>query len=219
MANLKRAIVLGGTGLVGSALTELLLNDHSYGKVILISRRPLKISHPKLQVLMVDFENLEEYKLEFQGDVLFSCLGTTIKKAKTKENQFKVDYTYQYDIASICAENDIKNYVLVSSIGANEKSSTFYTRIKGELEVAVNKLNFKNISILRPSFLEGDRKEFRLGEKIGLVLIKIISIFPFLKKYHGIKATTVAKCMIVCAKQNRSGIFESHEIKKMVTNY
>ena len=216
MSGLKRAIVLGGTGLVGTQLTQLLLNDSRFGKVVFISRRPLKLSHPKLQILLVDFDDLEEYKLEFQGDVLFSCLGTTIKKAKTKENQYKVDFTYQYDIAKFCAENEVPNYVLVSSIGANAKSNSFYPKIKGELELAVQKLNFKTCAILRPSFLEGDRAEFRLGEKIGLIIIKLISIFPFLKKYHGIKASIVAKGMIVCDQQNIAGILESHEIKKVV---
>ena len=211
---LKVAIVLGATGLVGEELTNQLILDDSFGKIVVISRRPLKLNHPKIQVLLVDFDNLAEHALDLQGDVLFSCLGTTIKIAKTKEAQYKVDYTYQYNVANICAENGVEHYVLISSLGANSKSGVFYNKMKGELEEAVLKLPFKFISILQPSVLDGNRKEFRLGEKIGIIIMKIIGFLPILNNYRVANVKKVAKCMINCVKNKKTGIINNYFITK-----
>lgn len=209
---LKIALVLGATGLVGEELTQQLIKDESFGKIVIISRRPLKLNHPKIQVLIVDFDNLSEHALDFQGDVLFSSLGTTIKNARTKEAQYKVDYTYQYNVAKICAENGVHHYVLVSAIGASSKSKVFYSKMKGELEEAVNLLNFESISILQPSVLEGKRKEFRLGEKIGIVVMKLIGFLPYLNKYRVAPVQKVAQCMINCVKTKKTGIIDNYTI-------
>ena len=214
MEKLKVALVLGATGLVGEELTKQLILDDSYGKIVVISRRPLQLNHPKIQVLLVDFGDLAEHALDLQGDVLFSCLGTTLKIAKTKEAQYKVDYTYQYNIAKICAENAVEHYVLISSLGANSKSGVFYSKMKGELEEAVLKLPFKFISILQPSVLDGNRKEFRLGEKIGIIVMKLIGILPFLNKYRVDNVKKVAKCMINCVKNKQTGIIHNYFITK-----
>tara|TARA_R110002050_G_scaffold80768_1_gene172738 strand:- start:50983 stop:51642 length:660 start_codon:yes stop_codon:yes gene_type:complete len=204
MNNNKTAIVIGATGLVGKQLVSQLLSHSKFSKVVLLVRRSTGITHSKMEEMIIQFDELENHKTQIKGDVLFSCMGTTIKKAKTKENQFKIDYTYQYQTAQLAAGNGVKTYVLVSSAGANAKSNTFYSRIKGELEEAVTSLPFEKIRILRPSILMGNRTEFRLGEKIGIGLMSVLQYIPFLKKWRGIKDTEVAQAMISLALDTNS---------------
>jgi uncharacterized protein YbjT (DUF2867 family) len=150
-----------------------------------------------------------------QGDVLFSTMGTTIKTAKTKENQYRVDFTYQYEFAKAAAENGVGAYVLVSSMGADSKSLVFYSRIKGELEEVVSKLNFRKCTIVRPSILDGDRKEKRAGEKIGLLISRFITKFV-LKKYRPTPVDLLAARMIGLSLDQKEGfrIVEGLEIFK-----
>lgn len=193
----KIAVVIGATGLVGKQLVAQLLEHPSFTTVTVLTRRPLGIQNPKLKEHIIDFDNLSEYQKNISGDVLFSCMGTTIKKAKTKENQYKIDFTYQYETAKIAANNGVSNYVLVSSTGANSKSRAFYSRIKGELENAVTPLPFQKIRILRPSILLGNREESRLGEKMGMIVLGFFTaIIPPLRKWRGISGTEVARAMI-----------------------
>jgi len=164
---------------------------------VVLVRRSTGITNGKLQEVFVSFDDLKCSKREIKGDVLFSCMGTTIKKAKTKVNQYKIDYTYQYQAAKFASQNGVSSYVLVSSAGANPNSGTFYTRIKGELEEAITILPFEKIRILRPSLLLGKRPDFRLGEKIGIALANLFTtIIPPLKKWRGIPDTEVARAMI-----------------------
>lgn len=193
----KKAIVIGATGLVGKQLVTQLLEHPSFSKVLILSRRSLGIQNSKLDEVIIDFGKLTEYQSQIKGDVLFSCMGTTIKKAKSKENQYKIDFTYQFQTAQIAAKNGVPNYVLVSSTGANSTSRVFYSRIKGELEEAITALPFQKIRILRPSILLGDREEFRFGEKIGMVVMGFFtSIIPPLRKWRGITGSEVARAMI-----------------------
>lgn len=215
MNKLFTATVLGGTGLVGSFLVNQLLNNPKYGKVILLSRRPLKLSHPKLQVLLVDFEDLKSHELDIVGDVLFSCLGTTLSKAGSKENQYTVDYQYQYDIAKLAHQNGTQNYVLVSSAGANSESKVFYSRMKGELDEAVQKVGFENVAILRPSILAGPREETRVMERIGLFFMNVLKWIPGIKKYRPIHVRDVAKAMINAHLNSRAGVFELQEVHSL----
>jgi uncharacterized protein YbjT (DUF2867 family) len=171
---MKTAVLLGATGMVGTALLNQLRADQEYAKIIAIVRKPLKIEHPKIEQQVIDFDKPESYRDLVKGDVLFSSFGTTIKKAGSKENQYKIDFTYQYEIAEAGAANGIKNYVLVSSAGADSNSSIFYSRIKGELDQAVRNLNFDHVTILRPSMLDGDRNEKRTGEQIGLKIMNVL---------------------------------------------
>ncbi len=194
--NNNTAIVIGATGLVGKQLVSQLIKSPNFSKVTVLVRRSTKISHEKLNEVIVDFDDMSSISQNIKGDVLFSCMGTTIKQAKTPENQFKVDYTYQYETAKIAANNNVSAYVLVSSAGATSDSSVFYSRIKGELEDAVAKLAFEKIRILRPSILLGNREEFRLGEKIGIWVMTGLKYIPFLRKWRGIKDAEVAKAMI-----------------------
>lgn len=202
----KTAIVIGATGLVGNELVKLLLADDQYQKIRVFSRRTTGFENEKLDEHLVDFNDFENWKNDVSGDVLFSSLGTTIKQAGSKDAQYKVDYTYQFQVARAAAENGVKQLVLISSLGANSKSSIFYSRIKGDLDQAVRELPFKSVFIFRPSALVGNRREERAGEKTMIKITGfIVKIFPFLKKYKPIDATIVAQAMVnVVEKKDES---------------
>jgi uncharacterized protein YbjT (DUF2867 family) len=147
------ALVIGATGATGTELVKQLIDDNQYTSVVVFSRRPLLLSHPTLTTHIVDFDKPQAWAHLVQGDVLFSALATTLKQAGSQKEQYKIDYTYQYQTATIAAANGVANYVLVSAMGANAKSWLFYPRIKGELDNAVAALPFKQIHIFRPGFL------------------------------------------------------------------
>ncbi|GGE64347.1 oxidoreductase [Priestia taiwanensis] len=214
--NKRTALVLGASGLVGQELTQLLLNSKQYGSVTILVRKPLQLEHEKLQQQQVDFSNLEAHKELFAVDDVFSCLGTTIKKAKTKENFKKVDYEYTVQVAHLAEQQGVQNFLVISSMGANAKSIFFYSRVKGEMEEALQKLSIKGIHIFRPTLLVGDREEFRFGEKVAE---KASASMPFLfkgslEKYRPIQAKEVAKGMYTVALRNESGlhIYNSEQI-------
>jgi uncharacterized protein YbjT (DUF2867 family) len=214
--NKRIALVLGASGLVGQEITHLLLNSDYYDSVTILVREPLQWNHEKLQQKQVDFSNLEAYKELFAVDDVFSCLGTTIKKAKTKENFKKVDYEYTLRAARLAEQQHVKNFLVISSMGASSKSLFFYSRVKGEMEEEVQKLAIDGIHIFRPSLLIGDRQEFRFGEKVAE---KISGIVPFifkgaLEKYKPIPAKEVAKGMYITALRNEFGmhIYNSEKI-------
>lgn len=200
----KTALVIGASGLVGGQLVAQLLAHPEFEKVRSFVRRPSGNVHPKLDEIVIDFDRPENWKSLVKGDVLFSTLGTTIKTAKTKENQYRVDFTYQYEFAKAAAENGVPAYILVSSLGANPKSSVFYSRIKGELDEAVAKLPFQKTVIFRPSILDGDRKEKRSGEKVGLILSRFLTHF-ILKKYRPTPVDVLAAKMIVLSLDQKDG--------------
>jgi len=201
----KVANIIGSTGLVGHQLLTQILDHPEFEKVRIFVRRASGISHPKLEEQLIDFDLPESWKHLVKGDVLFSTLGTTIKTAKTKENQYRVDYTYQYEFAKVASENGVSAYLLVSSLGANPKSSVFYSRIKGELEDAVAKLPFRKLVIIRPSILDGDRQEKRAGEKVGLILSRFVTRF-ILKVYKPTPVNLLASKMISLSLQKVPGI-------------
>jgi uncharacterized protein YbjT (DUF2867 family) len=191
----KTALIIGATGLIGKKLTEQLFNDPYYEVVRIFVRRPGGFSHPKLEEFVIDFDQPETWKSKVTGDVLFSTLGTTIKTAKTQANQYKVDFTYQYEFARAASENKVPNYVLVSSAGADPQSRLFYSRMKGDLEEAVKKLPFRKIVIMQPSLLDGERQEKRPAEKISLSIARSLTKIVF-RKYRPAKAEVVARAMI-----------------------
>jgi len=200
----KTALVIGATGLVGKQLIRLLIENDSFSEIRVFARRSIGLTHSKLQEHIIDFEKPEEWESQLTGDVLFSTLGTTLKVAGSKENQYKVDYSYQYSFARIAAANKVPCYVLVSSAGANSKSSIFYSKMKGELDEAVSKLSFESITILRPSILDGNREEKRLAEKISLIISRILLKVIF-RKYRPIKDKIVAQAMINAAVNRTEG--------------
>lgn len=213
----KTALIAGASGLVGSHLLRLLLQSNYYQKVIAIGRRPAPVQDPKLEQLTVDFNSLESLET-LKIDHVFCCLGTTMKKAGSKENFYQVDYTFVVNLAQGTAKNPAAKFMVISSMGANKDSTFFYNRVKGEMEAAVGKLPFAAVHIFRPSLLLGNRQETRLGEKIGEALmggLKFALVGPF-RKYRAIQAAVVAKAMLQLANENNSGVHvhESDEIAR-----
>jgi len=218
--NGKTALVFGATGLVGSELTRLLLRENSYAHIKLFVRNPLTIPvHEKVEIIQTDFENLEKVQSSLTGDDLFCCLGTTIKKAGTQHEFRKIDFELILKIAQLAKKNHVDHFLVISSLGAQVRSSNFYLRTKGEMEQAVSSLGFNKISIVRPSLLLGNRKEFRLGETIGKAAMRFFrfALVGKLKKYQGIEAKDVAKSMIILAKGRGLGqtILESDQLLEL----
>jgi uncharacterized protein YbjT (DUF2867 family) len=209
----KTAAIIGAGGLVGSQLLNLLLNSDEYSHVIALLRKPLAVEHPKLEQRIVDFALPDSYA--FSADDVFSCLGTTIAIAKTKENFKSIDYGIPLSVAQKAKEGGSTGFFLVSAMGADAGSGIFYSRVKGELDEAVKKLQFAKTGIFRPSMLLGQRKEFRFGELIGK---KIMQGLRFLipDKYKGIQAEQVAKAMLHLAISGENGchVIENGEMLK-----
>lgn len=216
---MRTALLLGATGLVGGHCLDLLLNDSAYDKVFVLGRRPVSREHAKLEQHVVDFERLADFASLMRADDLFSCLGTTIKKAGSKENFRRVDFTYQYETARLASEQGAKQLLLVSALGADPRSSIFYNRVKGELEEAVSKLAYDAVNIFRPSLLLGERAEFRLGESVAELPMRYVSFLMVgpLAKYRPVHARAVASAMLKIAKEQRTGtsVFESDRIRRM----
>jgi len=174
------------------------------------------LSHPKLEEQIIDFKDEKTWGNLLKGDVLFSALGTTLKQAGSKEKEYEVDFTFNLNFAEKAKENGIENYVLVSSVGANSKSWIFYSRMKGELDEAVSKIGFKNLAILRPASLTGDREDDRTMEKLSIPVVRFVTKFIF-KKYRPIHGKTVAKAMTnaVLKPDYDKTIWEADEVFKL----
>ena len=210
-----KALVIGATGAVGKDLVEQLLADDAFEHVDIYVRREVKLPSAKLVAHVVDFDHPEVWADQLRGDVLFSCMGTTIKAAGSQETEWKVDYTYQFNVAKAARENSVPVYVLVSAIGANPKSKVFYTRMKGELDEAVKALGFEGCFILRPPSLVR-RGSDRFGEKASVALIKVFNAIGLLRRLTPMPTEEVAAAMIRLSKCGRKGyeIFNSQEILK-----
>jgi len=216
---LKTALIIGSTGLIGSHLLNLLLDSSDYTKVITFVKRDTGIMHKKLTQHIIDFDKPETYKELVVGDDFFCTIGTTIKKAGSKEAFRKVDFEYPRQFAAYALQNKDKQFLIISSLGADSNSGNFYLKTKGEIQDFLKDSKIESVAVLQPSLLLGDRKEFRLGEKIGAFFMKTLS-FMFLgnlKKYKAIEAKTVAKAMLTIAQQNNSGfkIYESDVIQEI----
>jgi uncharacterized protein YbjT (DUF2867 family) len=216
---MKTALIIGGTGLIGNALLHLLLNSSDYDKVIAFSKREMNIEHPKLVVKIIDFDKPETYADFVQGDDFFCTIGTTIKKAGSKNAFKKVDYEYPKQFAAHALKNGVKHFLLISSLGADANSGNFYLKTKGEIQSFLKSSNFNSVSIAQPSLLLGDREEFRLGEKVGAIVMKSFSflLFGSLKKYKPIQADTVARALFVLAQKKDSGfkIYQSDTLEEL----
>ena len=195
---MKKALIIGATGLVGSHCLRLLLSDSLYGQVTALTRKKLDINHPKLNNLIVNFDDQNSWEAFCAVDDIFSVMGTTIAKAGSKENFRKVDFAYPLAIAKAAKKCGAKGHALVSALGADAKSAIFYSNTKGELEQAITDLDFETNIILQPSLLIGDRNEKRVAEQLSQTLflkLEFLFVGP-LAKYKGIRAETVAAGMI-----------------------
>lgn len=219
------ALVVGATGLVGKNCVELLLQNPQYSTVKVALRKKLDLQHPKLQQYIVDFNHLNNYTETLQATHVYCCLGTTLKQAQSAEAFQRVDFEYVKNIAQICKVQGTHTFLLVSSIGANAKSRLLYPRTKGEIEQALQALNFEQLHIFRPSVLQGTRPQTRTGEILGMLLLKGIQPFLIygLKKYKPIPAQNVAKAMIYKAlnpePQPKNQIYESDTIAELSQLY
>lgn len=215
------ATLIGATGLIGSYLLQQLLNDSYYDTVRILIRRPLDISHPKLEKKLVDFNDSDSLLVAIDNsDVVFCSVGTTQQKVKgDKEAYRKVDFNIPVKLARLCKITGCEKFILVSSVGAGSKSNNFYLRLKGETEEAVKEIGLRCLHIMQPSMLLGGRKEFRLGEAIGKAVMKALA-FLVPSKYKAIHAGDVAKAMITAAKKNETGVFvyEFEEMKTLSGN-
>jgi uncharacterized protein YbjT (DUF2867 family) len=200
----KVALLAGSTGLIGNQLLELLLADKYYSKIIALSRKPLAITNPKLENIVVEVEQLEKHQLK--ADDVFCCLGTTMKQAGSKAAFRKVDFDYPLQLAKVLKTNGAQQFLLVSALGANKKSGIFYNQIKGEIEEAITSVGFRTLHIFRPSLLLGPRKDHRSGEEAAKVFYKIFG-FLIPKKYQGLESIKVARAMQALAKKEISGVF------------
>jgi uncharacterized protein YbjT (DUF2867 family) len=203
---MKTAIVIGSTGLIGSELVQQLQNNTNYSKIVLLNRRASGITHPKVSERIINFDAPD--MVGINGEDLFCAIGTTIRKAGSKAVQHKIDCEYPSTLAALLKPQGINQFLLVSSIGADEQASNFYLRTKGELEKNIRDLGFESTVIVRPSILLGKRKEFRLGEKIGIVLMQLLSplMIGSFKKYKGVQAHKVAAKMIELANSGSKGV-------------
>ncbi|MBS1609189.1 MAG: NAD(P)H-binding protein [Bacteroidetes bacterium] len=216
----KTAAIIGVTGMVGNYLLQELLHDPYFETIRLIVRRPYPKSGAKTEIKLVDFNDYESLKLAIDGsDVLFCTIGTTQKKVKgDKELYRKVDQEIPLKAARICKETGCGKFVIVSSVGANSKSNNFYLKLKGEVEDALALSGMESIHILQPSFLLGERKEKRTGERLGQIVFNGVSFLMIgpLKKYKPVHGKEVALAMLNAAKANTTGVakYTYHEIKK-----
>ncbi|MGF1923389.1 MAG: oxidoreductase [Bacteroidia bacterium] len=212
----KKAILVGATGLIGQDLLIKLLADDRFGEVLVISRKALEMEHPKLEQLVINFDDLNNYAKEITGDIVFCCLGSTIKKTPDLAMYRKIDYLYPFEVGNLAFANGAKQYHLISAMGADVNSRLFYSRTKGELERDVQKIPFESIHIYRPALLDGNRKEERKAEHFMIGLFRFINplLIGPLTKYRSIKIEKIADAMLSKAKGNEKGvhIYESDEI-------
>jgi uncharacterized protein YbjT (DUF2867 family) len=211
----KIALLFGASGLVGSHVLSQLISNNNYSKIKLFVRSSIDISDPKIEIIQTDFNNLENHIEDIKGDDCFFCIGTTKKNSPDKNEYKRVELEVPKQIAQIAKSNSVNSFVFISSGYADPKSSGDYLRFKGEVEEELKRLNFSKLGIMRPSFLLGDRKEKRIGEKIGIFVFKLLSplFLGPLKKMKPIQSATVAKAMIAITQNKVSKtIFESDEI-------
>lgn len=203
------ALVVGATGLVGSACVAELLASERYSKVLVVARRKLNLNDAKLSTIIANFDELDAVAEQLKAHDVYYCLGTTIKKAGSQAMFRKIDYDYTLSIAKIVLQNGAEQFLLVSSLGADAKSSIFYSKVKGELENALKKMPFGALHIFQPSILLGNRHESRTGEGIGQRVAVWLAplMVGALRKYRGITGVDVARAMVSTALQNKKGIY------------
>jgi len=216
----KKAILLGASGLIGSHLLQLLLASSKFSSITIFVRKPLGIKNEKLTEIITDFSQISKLKELITGDFVFSCLGSTKSKTPDLKEYRRIDHDIPVEVAGFAAENSVRQFHLVSSLGANPKASNFYTKMKGETEEDIKQIQIPSIHIYQPSLLRGERKENRLFEKIALQITKLIDplLTGSLKKYRSIEIEKVAQAMYNQSLKQQMGIFtyQSDQIKELV---
>lgn len=208
----RKATILGASGLIGSALLDILLSDPYYEEVTVMVRKSLPLQHPKLRQSIVNFEVPEEYEAPIAGsETVFCAVGTTMKKVEGNHDAYrKVDYDIPVTAAKVAAGQGVFNFILVSSIGANAaNNNNFYLKLKGIVEETVSKFSLPQVQLFRPSLLLGHRNESRPAERMGQWLAPVLSVFMAgrWRSYKPVNAQTVAKAMVAAGKQQQRGVF------------
>ena len=214
----KTAILLGGSGAVGSELLQLLLADNRYEKIKLFARSSINTIDPRIEEHLIDLFELDKYAGLFTGDEVYCCIGTTKAKTPDKETYRQVDYGIPVTAAKLAAANNIKTYIVISAIGADADSSIFYNRTKGEMQDDVLAENIHKVHILQPSLILAERKDNRIVEKAAEGFMWLINpiLFGGAAKYKSIKAATIAKAMLWLANNNyREAIITSDRIENI----
>ena len=215
---MKTAIIFGSSGLVGKNLLNQIIHNSNYSKVKKFVRSSLEISDQKVEIINTDFKDLQKIKNLIIGDDCFFCIGTTKKNSPDKNEYRRIELDLPKKIAQISKSNDIRSFIYVSSGFADPKNSGDYLKFKGLVEEEIKSLNFEKIGILRPSFLLGNRKEKRVGEKIGIFIFKLLSplFFGPIKKMKPIHSEKVARSMVIIANSDLDKtVFESNEIVEL----
>ncbi len=219
----RTAIVAGASGLVGGHCLRRLLASGLHEQVVAFVRGPLSVTHKRLQQRTVDFERLGRMSAFPRAQDVFCCLGTTMKTAGSEDAFRKVDYEYVVRLAESSIRTGAERFFLVSAVGADPKSRVFYSRVKGEAEEAVGRLGFSGFHVFRPSFLLGSRREKRAAEELGIAAARLVSgvLFGPARKYRPIKADTVARSMVVVAREGSAGahVYTSDEMEGLSTLY
>mgnify|MGYP005988490317 FL=1 len=218
----KTALVIGATGLTGTALVKLLIADTDFESVKIFGRKSTNLIHPKITEYIVDLFNPLSFENDFTGDVAFCCIGTTAKKTPDKDLYRQIDFGIPVTTTQLCKKNNIPQLLIISALGANKESTVFYNRIKGKMEEAVLSQELEKLHLLQPSLIEGNRNEFRLGEKIASIVMSIGKLFLLgsLKKYQPIQAIQIARAMVYLSKHPFvTTRIESDEIKKLSDAY
>lgn len=204
----RSALIVGATGLIGNELLHILLDSTRYDRVKVLIRAPIDLQHPKLTKVITNFNELENYEEEFAVHDLFCCLGTTIKRAGSQEQFRKVDFEYPLEVAKLAKKKGVKQFLIITAMGADHNSSIFYNRVKGEIEEALKKIELPSLHIIRPSLLLGKRNEFRFGEKMAAIMSPLFSplLMGRLRKYRPIHARDVGNAMYQIAQNEQSGV-------------
>jgi len=199
---MKTALLVGATGLVGSALLPLLLAADRYAKVIVVGRRPVPLVHPKLVQVVTELSELDNVRLRLIADDVYCCVGTTMRQAGSKEAFFEVDFRYVVKLAALATANFAAQFLVVSAMGADAASRFYYNRVKGEMEAIVRPAPFRALHIFRPSLLLGQRTAPRLGEQVGTFFLQLVG--PLLRgswrNYRAVPAAAVAQAMLRAAE-------------------
>mgnify|MGYP001368697680 CR=1 FL=1 len=210
---MKTALIFGSSGLIGGHLLDLIINDNNYNKIKLFVRSEPTKSNSKLEIIKINFNNLEKYKDLITGDDCFFCIGTTRKQTPNKQDYIDIELNLPIKIAKITKKNNIKSFIYISSGGANSKSKNLYLQNKGKAEENIINLEFDFTAIIQPSLLLGSRVQYRIGEMIAQFVFKNLS-FIFvgkLKPFKAINAENVAKAIIRIIRDNKKNIYFSSD--------
>ena len=218
----RTALVAGASGLVGAQVLRLLLEDPAYSRVTVLARRELPLSHKKVEQRIASFDRLAQIADFPRVHDVFCCLGTTMKQAGSPDAFRKVDFTYVVELARVAVRHRASQFLVVTAVGADPQSRILYSRVKGEAEEAVRRLQFESIQIFRPSLVVGARAQGRPVEHVARLLSLLVAwaLVGPLSRYRPIKAEALARAMVHVARDAPRGahVYQSDHIRRLARN-